>query len=141
METTLEHILTNSYKADMISYLKSHPDDFDEAIRLAMTDKQPYSWRAAWLLWSVMDKNDQRIKKHIGSIINSISTKNDDQKRELFIILHQMDLEEQYEGVLFDICIDTWVKVSKKPSVRYNAFKLIIKIATKYTDFSKEVVY
>ena len=52
-----------------------------------------------------------------------------------------MDLEEQYEGVLFDICIDTWVKVSKKPSVRYNAFKLIIKIATKYPDFSKEVVY
>ena len=141
METTLEHILTNSYKTDMISYLKSHPDDFDKAIRLAIIDKQPYSWRAAWLLWSVMDKNDQRIKKHIGSIINSISTKNDDQKRELFIILHQMELEEQYEGVLFDTCIDTWVKVSKKPSVRYNAFKLIIKIAKKYPDFSKEVIY
>ena len=64
-ETKLEHILTNSYKADMISYMKSHPEDFEEAIKLAITDKQPYSWRAAWLLWSCMDKNDQRINKYI----------------------------------------------------------------------------
>ena len=120
--------------------MKSHPEDFEEAIRLAMTDKQPYSWRAAWLLWSVMDKNDQRIKKHIGSIINFIPAKNDDQKRELFIILHQMELEEQYEGVLFDVCVDTWEKISKKPSVRYNAFKLMIKIAKKHPDLSKEVI-
>ena len=40
VETKLEHILTNSYKADMISYLKSHPEDFDEAIKLAIADKQ-----------------------------------------------------------------------------------------------------
>jgi hypothetical protein len=139
METTLEHILTNSYKADMICYLKSHPDDFEEAIRLAITNKQPYSWRAAWLLWSVMDKNDQRVKKHICSIINSIAAKNDDQKRELFIILQQMELDEQFEGMLFDICVDTWGKISKKPSVRYNAFKLMIKIAKKHSDLSHEV--
>ncbi|MCK5103860.1 MAG: hypothetical protein KAR17_13645, partial [Cyclobacteriaceae bacterium] len=92
METTLEHILTNSYKADMISYLESHPDDFEEAIRLAISDKQPYSWRAAWLLWSCMDKNDQRIKSYIKDIINTLTSKNDDQQRELFIILQQMEL-------------------------------------------------
>ncbi|HOT89685.1 MAG TPA: hypothetical protein PKZ43_03525 [Bacteroidales bacterium] len=61
----LEYILTHSYKTDMISYLKSHPDDFEEIIRLAIADKQPYSLRAAWLLWSCMDKNDQRIHKYI----------------------------------------------------------------------------
>lgn len=40
MGTALEHIITNFYKADMISYLESHPEDFEEVIRLAMTDKQ-----------------------------------------------------------------------------------------------------
>ena len=39
--------------------------DFEEIIKLAIVDKQPYSWRAAWLLWSCMDKNDQRIHKYI----------------------------------------------------------------------------
>lgn len=139
METSLEYILTNSYKADMISYLESHPDAFGEAIRLALSDKQPYSWRAAWLLWSCMERNDHRIKKHIKDIINTLTVKNDDQQRELFIILHKMELDEEYEGVLFNICVDVWGKVNKQPSVRYNAFKLIIKIAKKYPDLSHEI--
>jgi hypothetical protein len=54
METALEWTLTNSYKADMISYLAAHPEDFEEVVKLAIADKQPYSWRAAWLLWSCM---------------------------------------------------------------------------------------
>jgi hypothetical protein len=36
----------------LISYLSAHPEYFEEAITLAISDKQPYSWRAAWLLWS-----------------------------------------------------------------------------------------
>ena len=141
METGLEHILTNSYKADMISYLEAHPEDFEETIKLAISDKQPYSWRAAWLLWSCMDKNDQRIKKYIKDIINTLTTKNDDQLRELFIILQQLELDEEYEGVLFNNCVNVWEKINKKPSVRYNAFKLIIKIAKKHSDLSHEVVF
>jgi hypothetical protein len=141
METSLEHVLLNSYKVDMISYLESHPDEFEEAIKLAISDKQAYSWRAAWLLWSCMDKDDQRIKRYIEEIINTLATKNDNQQRELFIILQQMELDREYEGVLFNICVDVWEKINKKPSVRYNAFKLIIKIAKKHPELSREVTY
>lgn len=139
METALEHILTNSYKADIISYLEAHPEDFEEAIKLAISDKQPYSWRAAWLLWSSMDKNDHRIKKYIKEIINTITTKNDNQQRELFIILQRMEIDEKYEGILFNICVDVWERINKKPSVRFNAFKLIMKIVKKHTDLFHEV--
>ncbi|MGD8782075.1 MAG: hypothetical protein PVH88_24315 [Ignavibacteria bacterium] len=138
-ETKLEHILTNSYKADMISYIKSHPEDFEEAIKLAITDKQPYSWRAAWLLWSCMDKNDQRIKKYVEKIINTLSTKSDDQLRELLIILQRMELKDEHEGKLFDICVNIWEKIGKQPSVRYNAFKLMVKIIKRHPDLSKEI--
>ena len=44
----------------------------EELIELAISDKQPYSWRPAWLLWSCMDENDQRVQKHIPDIIHSI---------------------------------------------------------------------
>lgn len=141
METKLEYILTNSYKADMISYLKSYPEDFEQAVRLAISDKQPYSWRAAWLLWSCMDDNDQRIQGYLKKIIDILPTKNDDQLRELLIILHRMELHDDYEGELFNICVNVWEKIGKKPSVRYNAFKLIIKIAKKHPDLSNEIKF
>ena len=39
METNLEYILANSYKSEMISYLKSHPEDYKGTIKLAISDK------------------------------------------------------------------------------------------------------
>jgi len=139
METELEWILTNSYKAGMISYLSSHPEYFEEAIKLALTDKQPYSWRAAWLLWSCIERNDPRIQGYVKNIIETISDKNDDQQRELLIILQQMEISEELEGRLFNHCVTVWGKISKKPSLRYNAFKLIINIAQKHPYLYHEI--
>jgi hypothetical protein len=139
METQLEYILTNSYKKEMISYLKSHPVDFEEAIKLAIADKPPYSWRAAWLLWSCMDKNDHRINRYIGKIIDVLPTKGDAQARELLIILQRMELSAEYEGKLFDICINIWERIGKQPSVRFNAFKLMVKIIKNHPDLSAEI--
>jgi len=141
METKLEHILTNSYKAEMISFLRSHPEYFEEAIRLAVSDKQPYSWRAAWLLWSCMDNNDPRVQKYIKKIIDTLPATNDGQQRELLMILQRMELTERYEGKLFDICLTIWEKTGKKPSVRYNAFKVILKIVKKHPDLSGEIMF
>ncbi len=38
-ETALEQVLTNSYKASMISYLAIHPEDFEEAIQGVIFNK------------------------------------------------------------------------------------------------------
>ncbi len=141
MESTLEHILTNSYKAGMISYMATHPEDFEEAIKLAVSDKQPYSWRAAWLLWSCMKENDQRIQAYVENIINTLTTKNDDHQRELLKILLLMELNEAHEGFLFNVCLGIWEKINKKPSVRFTAFKFIVKIAKKHPDLYYEIVF
>jgi len=141
METDLERILTNSYKAEMISHLKSHPEDFEEAIILAVSDKQPYSQKAAWLLWSCMEENDPRIQGYIKRIIETLKVTGDSQLRDLLIILEKMELDENIQGELFEICVDVWEKIGKKASLRYNAFKLIVKTANKYPELYNEVKY
>ncbi len=139
MQSRLEFILTNSHKAEMIAYLKSNPRDFDEAIKLVLSDKQPYSWRAAWALWSCIHKNDQRIQKHVEKIIDILPIRRDNQLRELLIILQQMEIDESLEGKLFDICVTIWKRIEKQSSVRYHAFKTMIKIAKKHPDLTKEI--
>lgn len=141
MESTLEHKLLNSYKDEMISFMDAHPEFFDEAIQLAISNKQPYSWRAAWLLWSCMEENDKRIRKHVKKIVDSLKTKDDGHQRELIKILLKMELTEVYEGILFDHCIDIWEQISKAPSVRVNALKFIIKIAIKHPELSQEISF
>lgn len=141
METILETILVNSYKEEMIAFIKSNPDVFDEAMQLAIAEKQPYSWRAAWLLWSCLEENDRRVHKYIKDIINSLQTKQDGHQRELLKILSTQKLAEEYEGILFDICVDIWESINKKNSVRYIAFKFIVKIMKKYPDLAGEVSF
>ena len=52
-----------------------------------------------------------------------------------------MELDEKYEGVLFDICMGIWEQIIKAPSVRVNALKLIVKIATKHPELKKEISF
>jgi hypothetical protein len=139
MESAFEHLLTNSYKAGLITHLNSHPKDFAETIHLALSNKQPYSQKAAWLLWSCMKKNDSRLRKYIKQIIKTLSDTNDSQLRELLIVLEKMEINSNDEGRLFNICVDKWRRVEKKPSVRYAAFRLMIKIAQKYPDLFHEI--
>ncbi len=129
----------HSHKEEMISFMHAHPEYFEEAITLAIQDKQPYSWRAAWLLWSCIVKDDPRVQKYIHKILENIGNKSDGHQRELIKILLEMNLNEEQEGLLYDICVTLWKQVDKKPSVRFTAFRFIVKTAHKHPDLSNEV--
>ncbi len=106
MKTAFEKILINSHRAEIDSYVVKHPECFDEVIKLAIADKQPYSWRAASLLWTCMDKNDKRIRKYVEDMVHVLPSRKDNQKRELLKILEQMEIKEKFEGVLFNHCLN-----------------------------------
>lgn len=139
MQTPYEDVLLSFYKTDMISYLDNHPQEFEEAVLLAIADKQPYSWRSAWLLWSVMIENDSRIQKYIDLIISSLSGKKDGHQRELLKILSKMELNEDQEGLVFDFCVNMWKDIYKQPTVRFTALKMIVGITKEYPDLFSEV--
>jgi len=141
VKTSLENILISACKADMISYMDTHPEDFEQAIELAVSDEQPFSWRAASLLWSCMEENDRRIQRHVKKIVDTLITKNDGHQRELLNILLRMDLKKEYESVLFGVCVSIWEKINKKPSVRFTAFKIIVKIAKEHPELSHEIIF
>ena len=141
MTSALEEKLITSYKEEMISFLNDHPEYFDEAIQLAISDKQPFSWRAAFLLWSCMKENDKRVQRYIKQIVDSIKTKKDGHQRELLKILSKMEIKEKYEGKLFDVRMSLWEQIRKQPSIRMTALKFILKTAKKHPELKEEIVY
>lgn len=141
MATELEHILTSTYKVGMIAFMETHPECFEEAVKLAVSDVPLLSWRAAFLLWGCIRENDPKIKPHIKSIIKVLPEKNDGHQRELLKILSVMELNEKQEGFLFDLCLSIWEQINKNPSVRHTAFKFIIKIIKKHPELSSELNY
>lgn len=125
----------------MISFLNSHQEYFEEAFELAVSDKQPFAWRAAWLLWSCLKENDARIKKHVEKIIKSIKSKKDGHQRELLKILSLTELNSKHEGLVFNLCMDLWEQLGKDPSVRYHAIKFLLKIIQKHPELKIELAF
>ena len=138
MKSQLEIQLIQSYKAENITFLNNNPQYFTEAMELAISDKQPYAWRSAFLLFSCIKENDKRIKKHIPAIIDSMKNKKDGHQRELLKILYKMKLKSEFKVRILDICMNLWQDITKAPSVRITAFKFIVKIIIKQpADVSK----
>ncbi len=139
-ETPFQELLLSSYKDGMIAYMNTHPEAYDEAAKLAVTDNQPYAWRSAWLLWSCITPDDARAKKHLNNFIKYIPAAQENQKRELLKIALSMKLSERQESRLFDISIDLWKDISKDPSIRMMAFRMLVKIAEKYPELKTEIL-
>ncbi|NLT49917.1 MAG: hypothetical protein GXX85_03245 [Ignavibacteria bacterium] len=73
--------------------------------------------------------------------LSTLKNKKDGHQREILKILCLMDLEDKYEGSLFDLCINLWKDINKNSSVRVTAFKFLIKIAVKYPELRSEIIY
>lgn len=141
METPLEYMLVNSFKDEALAYIHTHPKEYTELIQLVLANKKGYSWRAAWLLFCTMDKNDKRVQKYVPQIIEILSEKKYEQARELLKIVQLMDLSEEQEGKVFDICVTLWENISNQSSVRFSALKLLLQIAKKHPELSQEIKF
>lgn len=139
MTSQLKSKLISSYKEEMVAFLKSQPEYFNEALELAISDDQPFAWRSAFYLGGCMEDNDARVKKYIKPILACIKSKKDGHQRELLKILYRMHLTDKSEGIVFDICIRLWEQIGKDPSVRMTALKFILKIANPHPELLNEI--
>ena len=124
----------------MVEFMKNHPGSFDQAIELALENEENLSWRSAWLVDGIMNENDPRVQPFTKKIINVLPDREDGHQRELLKILLKMDLNEDFESLLFDISVTIWEQVRKQSSVRYYAFQGMMKVVEKYPELKNEIL-
>lgn len=140
MSPELKSILLQREKTQMVHFLKTNPQYFDEAVKVGITQEQPFCWRAAWMVGGVMKKNDSRLASYLSEIIARLPDFEDGHQRELLKILLKMELTEEQESLLFDLSATLWEQVLKKPSVRHFAFRCMMKVAEKYPELENEIL-
>jgi len=140
LQESLNDILTGRLrKQKLVSFLEKHPELFEETVEVSLSDEQPQAWRAAWLIFHYMEKNDSRLIPFIDHILSCISNKGDGHQRELLKVLNKMELSEDQEGILFDRCLTIWEEIHKSPSVRGTAFQTLLRIVEKYPELKCEL--
>ena len=141
MKSPLEQALTGRIKKEKMSaFLSEHPEMFDEAVTLSLSNKQPIAWRAAWAIGGSLPENREKLSPFIDDILDKLPELEDGHQREFIKILIQCELTEDQMGLLFDICVSIWEQVRKKPSVRYFAFQVMVDMTNQYPELANEVL-
>ncbi|MFT7114655.1 MAG: hypothetical protein ACI8P7_001442 [Candidatus Azotimanducaceae bacterium] len=137
------HQLLNKHqpKEDIIAFMETNEDLFPDLVTTAVSTVKQDNWRAAWVLQSMLKKNDPRLSKHIDGIIAFLPSTEDGHQRELLKVLYKQELSEEQESKLFDTCITLWETLKKSPSARITAFKQIEKTIKKYPELVSEISF
>jgi hypothetical protein len=141
MKSELEIMIETKYKEELVEYFRANPESIIDAAELALGEDHNISWRAAWLVQSVIKKNDERIRPFIDKFIEVLPERHDSHQRELMKLLMKMKLDEEQQAKLFDHCMSIWEDLSRKQSVRYYAFKTILQIAEEYEELKQEIQF
>ena len=134
----LDLLTTRRTKEAYLDVMSSDPALFDHMLEIAITNHEDAGWRAAWLIGHCMDKDDVRVKPRIDRILQSAKTASEGHLRQLLIILQNLTLDDDSEGLLFDLCANIWESTQHAPALRINALKCIVKTVSNYPELINE---
>lgn len=137
-DTFIQLFATTRNKEGLLQYLKDNPNAFVPLLELSLLNT-PEAWRGSWLVGHTMQKNDERIQPYVDKLISKLLSYKEGHQRQVLIILINMNLDDEQEGLLFDYCLNIWENIKIIPSTRVTAIKYILKIVDKFPELKPEV--
>jgi len=114
--------------------------NFDTLLELVFHDKDPISWRAAWIL----DGSDERYPGMAGPSIPVIIEQLPDLEstgalRSLLRMLCRYEIPEEQQGILIDLCFSYMVSELYPVAVKVHAMQLIYNHVLIYPELAEEL--
>jgi len=133
---TVSKIKINQWKNKAMN----NPDYFDTAVKIGLTNQKPYCWRCAWIISKVTMENKSMVQPYILEIINNLDNfKYDSQIGSFLKTLSICNaIEEDQMGILADYCIKIIFDTQKPSHNKYYAIQILLGIAKKYPELSRE---
>lgn len=113
-------------------------EDLDSTVTF-ITSSNNRAWKATWLLNQAIKTENIRLDNYVKKICHAIKDKPSNHKRELLRILETIQLNENNEGLVFDVSISCWEDLRAQSSCRMVGFRLALKIAKKHRELIQEV--
>jgi len=141
MSDSFDLVLMTFKKEEMLRFLRDNPDELNYAAELALENRQPLSWRSAWVLWSLFQEGVPFPQGFSEKILAVIQEKRDGHQRELLKLLWISGIEEEEDGRIFDLCVSLWEDIRKDPSIRIMAMKWMFRISGAHPELLVEMPY
>ena len=125
----------------VIHGFKNHPENFSVLAQVAMQSNHPKSWRAAWLMDKIHEKNPDLVTPFIPDMIQKIKTEDNAGKKRHFLKLISINsIPSEHQGFLFDYCLKAFTSAKEPLAVRVHAMQILYNISEKEPELKHEIL-
>jgi len=134
--------LPSGMERDLLIGEIMHSDEhFETLLRLALHEKDPLAWRAAWLLDGCDEKKPGMARKHIPGIVKALpGLKSVGSIRSLLRMLTRHRIPENEQGLLIDLCFTYLVSERCPVAVKAHAMQVIYNHVLIYPELKNELI-
>ena len=132
---------TNKQEIDQLSSLIISKKHFERLLNIALSNRQPHAWRAAWAIGFVIDKNPKMVTPHLSQIIERLqNVENESQKGSLLCIFTKIDDFPKNVDLLIEYCFLTIKTPHKKAYPKYYAMTVLFNVSKGNSELEKRLM-
>jgi hypothetical protein len=140
-----QEILTKGmHKSDVdlcASAVVQEPKLFKELLDIVASGEVTPAMKAAWVLGKASELNRALPSKHVARIIELLGqAKISGVQRELIKTLFKLNLQEEEESRILDLCFHFLNHSESDVAVRHHALKILLALTKKYPDLRQELI-
>jgi hypothetical protein len=122
------------------NYIGNDPELFKELMDLIFEEKDPLPLRASWVASVLSDTYPDLLHSYINKVIAQLKNfKHPGIRRNFLRALANLDIPEQYTGIIYDDCYQWLLSKEEPPAVKVYSMQILFNIAKNEPDLLREL--
>jgi hypothetical protein len=139
--TLLTNFPSGAEKELYIREVLNSNSEFGTLLDLALHEKDPLAWRAAWILDGSDERSPGLASDYIPGIIHRLSgIESTGTLRSLLRLLCRYDIGEEDQGILIDLCFSYLISELYPVAVKVHAMQIIYQHVLIYPELKEELI-
>jgi len=139
--TLITNIPSAVEKELLVQGVGNSKEHFSSLLGLALNEKDPLAWRAAWILDGVAELHPELAVPHISRIIQKLpELESSGTIRCILRLLSRHDIPEEDQGILIDLSFSYMVSELFPVAVKVHAMQIIYNHVLIYPELKEELV-
>lgn len=141
LRSLLSDIPSGAGKDLLIKEVIRSETNFRQLLRLALHEKDPLAWRAAWIMDGSDEQKPGLARSHLPEIIGTLpGLKSTGSLRSLLRLLSRYNIPEEQQGILIDLCFSYLVSELYPVAVKAHAMQIIYNHVLLYPELKNEFI-
>lgn len=125
----------------LLKEIINSPKNYIALVDIALYNKDPKSWRAAYIVDKINDIQPELLHPFLVRMIEQVQKEKSGSKKRHFLKLISMNnVPENHQGVMFDFCLKTFSSDKEAVAIRVHAMQVLYNISINEPDLQPEIL-